>query len=235
VKTAWGRRLALAALALWLPACGEDTVVAPSLAATCGASPSSGQAPLVVSFSLNVAGAEGAIGVRIDYGDGTSGAEIGTPHTYANAGSYTASFTVSTPTQSALCSTPVRVEAAPVIPPPPSLPPGPNQAPVAVFDTNPDPDASGKFAGTPTLTISFNMCRSSDPEGDPLFFRMDLDGDGRFEEEGTTGADCRHSRDYDVAGTYVPRVCVTDLNRSRTPAHPYQCHDYVVELAEAEE
>lgn len=234
-RTTWGGRLGLVALTLWLPACGSGTVVAPSLTATCGASPSSGQAPLVVSFSLNVAGAEGAIGVRIDYGDGASGAEIGAPHTYVNAGSYTASFAVSTPTQSALCSTPVRVDAPPPPPTPTPTPTGPNQAPTAVFNTNPVPDASGRFAGTPTLTISFNMCRSSDPEGDPLFFRMDLDGDGRFEEEGTTGADCRHSHDYDVAGTYVPRVCVTDLNRSRTPAHPYQCRDYVVELAEADE
>ena len=225
-------RLALAALALGLPACGTETVVTPSLNAACAASPSSGQAPLVVSFSLNVAGAEGAIGVRIDYGDGASGSEIGAPHTYVGAGSYTASFSVSTPTQSALCSTPVRVEAPP--PAPPTPPAGPNQAPIAVFRTNPVPDASDVFAGTTPLTIFFNMCPSSDPEGDPLFFRMDLDGDGTFEEEGATGADCRHSHDYDVPGTYVPRVCVTDLTTSRTPAHPYQCHDYVVELVEEE-
>jgi hypothetical protein len=189
----------------------------------------------VVSFSLNVAGAEGAFGVRIDYGDGASGTEIGPSHTYTNAGSYTAGFTVNTQTQSALCTTPVRVDAPP--PPPTPTPSGPNQAPIAVFDTNPDSDASGRFTGSTalTLTISFNMCRSSDPEGDPLFFRMDLDGDGRFEEEGTSGADCRHTHDYDVAGTYVPRVCMTDLNpSSRAPAHPFQCHDYVVEVVEEE-
>jgi hypothetical protein len=114
-------------------------------------------------------------------------------------------------------------------------PTGPNQAPLAVFNTNPAPDSSGRFGGVTPLTINFNMCRTSDPEGDPLSFRMDLDGDGRFEEEGTSGADCRHSHDYDVAGTYVPRVCVTDLNPSSlAPAHAYQCHDYVVEVVDEE-
>jgi len=224
----WARRLGVAALFVGAAACGKDTVVAPSLSATCGASPSTGQAPLVVSFTLNVAGAEGAISVRIDYGDGASGADVGAPHTYSSAGSYTASFSVSTSTQSALCSAPVQVQAPA---PPPTPPPGPNLAPSADFRTNPEPDASGRFTGPPTLTISFNMCRTSDPEGDPLFFRMDLDGDGRFEEEGTSGADCRHSRDYDVPGTYVPQVCVTDLSpKSLAPAHPYQCREYVVEV-----
>jgi hypothetical protein len=209
-------------------------VVAPSLTATCGASPSSGPAPLVVSFSLNVGGAEGSIGVRIDYGDGASGSDVGATHTYAHSGSYTAAFNVSTPTQSALCSTAVQVAAAAPPPTPTPHPNGPNQPPNAVFNTNPLPDASGRFQGVTPLTINFNMCRTSDPEGDPLSFRMDLDGDGIFEEQGTSGADCRHPHDYDVEGTYVPRICVTDLNANLAPAHAYQCHDYVVEVVDEE-
>jgi hypothetical protein len=223
-------------LLLLLPACGKDTVVAPSLTATCGASPTAGTAPLLVSFSLNVAGAEGPIGVRIDYGDGASGSDPAASHTYTAAGSYTASFTATTPRQSALCSVPVRVDSPAPPPTPTPRPTGPNRPPVVVFDSNPDPDASGTFAGTATLTISFNLCRTFDPDGDPLRFRMDLDGDGKFEEEGGTGADCRHPHDYDVAGTYLPQVCATDLDpRSLAPAHPFQCRTYVVDVVEPDE
>lgn len=186
---------------------------------------------MTVSFSLNAAGAEGAISVRINYGDGASGTEVSAPHTYANPGSYSASFNVSTPAQSALCSAAVRVDA-PAAPSPLPTPAAANRAPTAVFNTNPDPDSSDVFRGAPTLTITFNMCRSSDPEGDPLNFRMDLDGNGVFEVDGPTGADCRRSYSYDRFGIYVPRVCVTDLLPSRSPAHPYQCRNYVVRLEE---
>jgi PKD repeat protein len=205
--------------------------VAPSLSTNCSANPASGPAPLTVSFSLNVVGAQGGLGVRINYGDGAAGTEISAPHTYGDAGSYTASFNVSTPTQSALCSATVRVDAAPAPTPSPTPAPGAvNQAPSAVFNTNPDPDSSDVFVGVPTLTIAFNMCRSTDPDGDPLNFRMDLDGDGVFEVDGPTGADCRRSHDYDRFGIFVARVCVTDLLPSRSPAHPYQCRNYVVRL-----
>lgn len=96
-------RLGIAGLGLAVLACDKESVVAPSLSVTCGASPSSGRAPLAVNFSLNVAGAQGGTTVRINYGDGASGTEVSAPHTYSSAGSYTASFNVSTPTQSALC------------------------------------------------------------------------------------------------------------------------------------
>ncbi len=221
------------ALGVSLEACSRENVVAPSLSTTCGASPTSGRAPLTVSFSLNAAGAEGAMSVRINYGDGAAGTEVSAPHTYSQPGSYTASFSVSTPTQSALCSATVRVDAAPAPAPAPTpTPRAGNQAPTAVFNTTPDPDASDVFKGVPTLTIFFNMCRSSDPENDPLNFRMDLDGDGVFEVDGPTGADCRRSFSYARFGIYVPRVCVTDLLPSRSPAHAYQCRNYVVRLEE---
>jgi hypothetical protein len=188
-----------------------------------------------VSFSLNAAGAQGTMSVRIDYGDGAAGTQVSAPHTYAEPGSYTASFSVSTPTQSALCSAPLRVEAAPAASPAPAATPTPaagNRAPTAVFNTNPDPAANDVFTGVPTFTVTFNMCRTTDPESDPLNFRMDLDGDGVFEVDGPTGSDCRRSFSYARFGIYVPRVCVTDLLSSRSPAHPYQCRNYVVRLEE---
>jgi hypothetical protein len=234
------RWLVLPALALACGACGSSSnnVVAPSLSASCAATPSSGPAPLLVRFSLDVGGAEGSFSVSIDYGDGGSGSDAAAPHTYANAGSFTATFRVATASQSAQCST--VVQAAPHAPPPTPPPPtGPNQAPNAVFRTTPLPDDTGRFVSDPSsdppLVISFNMCRTSDPEGDPLLFRMDLDGDGQFEQEGSNGADCRHSYEYDVPGIYAPRICVTDLSpQSLSPRHGFQCQSYVVEILDSE-
>src|SRR5262245_19904641 len=189
------------ALGLSVWSCTEENVVAPTLSTTCGATPALGRAPLTVSFSLNAVGAQGAMSVRINYGDGGAGTEISAPHTYADAGSYTASFNVSTPTQSALCSATVRVDAgATPTPAPTPTPSAANHAPTAVFNTTPDPDASDVFRGVPTFTVTFNLCKTADPENDPLNFKMDLDGDGVFEVDGPTGADCRRSFNYSRFG-----------------------------------
>ena len=84
--------------------------------------------------------------------------------------------------------------------------------------------------------MRFNLCQSQDPDGDGLFFRFDLDGNGAYEYVGTTGADCSHEATYPV-GTRTATVCVTDgycpawplcedLPRNRF--HPYQCMSYTV-------
>ena len=199
----------------------------PALSVTCSASPASGRAPLTVGFTVNVSGAQGSFGVNINYGDGTTGSDIASPHTYSTAGSYTAAFSVSTSTQSALCSAVVRVDAAPA-PSPTPIPT--NQAPSAVFRTTPEPGANGSFSGRPPLMIAFNMCPSSDPEGDKLSYRMDFEGDGIWNVDGTTGGDCRRDYTYTKIGTYTPRICVTDLLSSLQPAHPYQCQGWAVVL-----
>jgi len=224
--------LALAAAVASAPGCNEESPATPSLGATCSASPASGPAPLTVSFGLNVTGAQGAFTVAIQYGDGASGTDPGAAHTYRNPGAYTATFTVATATQSALCSAPVRVETASTPAPSPSPSPsgGANQAPDAVFRTEPDAQPGGLFTGTAPLTIQFNMCASRDPEQDPLRYRMDFTGDGEFEVDGLTGGDCRRSYRY-RPGRFHPRLCVTDLDRrSLGTLHPFQCHDYTVRL-----
>lgn len=227
-------RLGVATLALSLSTCDKETPVAPSLSTTCAASPGSGTAPLSVSFALNVAGAQGAISVRINYGDGSSGTEVGAAHVYTNAGSYTATFEVSTPSQSALCTAAVQVAARPA-PASTPTPPAANREPEIRFRTTPEPTAGLTFDAQKNVTIQFNMCTSSDPDGDPLTFRMDFDGDGRFEVDGTTGADCRRSNRYTQTGPvsptiYSPRMCATDLLPSRAPAHPYRCRSYTVKV-----
>jgi PKD repeat protein len=201
------------------PACQKkETIVTPALSATCEARPSSGEAPLSVSFALNVAGAEGPFTVSISYGDGASGTNADLPHTYASAGSYTASFDLATATQSARCSTAVTVTTA--------APPAANRPPSAVFHSNPDA-VKGQITGKAPLDVLFNMCQSTDPDHDVMFFRMDFDGDGNWEVHGTTGGSCRRDNTY-AQGTYTAVNCVTDLGPDAQPLHAYQCRSYTV-------
>jgi hypothetical protein len=203
------------------PACqDEETVTAPALSATCEARPSSGPAPLAVSFLLGVSGAEGSFAVAVSYGDGASGTNPDAPHTYATAGSFTASFTVTTATQSARCSTAVTVE--PGTAPSPAV----NRPPVPVFKSTPDA-VGGRISGTAPLGVRFNMCPSSDPEGDRIHFTMDFDGDGRIDQGGTTGGNCRRDYVY-AAGTWTARNCLRDVDASGKALHEDQCQTYAV-------
>jgi hypothetical protein len=213
-----------------LVGCEKQTPATPTLTATCSATPSSGPAPLVVNFTLNVSGGEGALTTRINYGDGAAGTDVTAPHSYASPGTYTASITATTPTQTALCSLTVRVDPPPSPAPSPTPVSGPNQPPSVVFRTTPAAGPGDTFLGDRSLTIQFNLCQSSDPDGDRLNFRMDLDGDGSFEVDGPTGADCRRSRVYPRGTVAAPRLCATDLLSSLAPAHPYQCKSYSVRL-----
>jgi hypothetical protein len=215
--------LALSALAGTACQKEETTVTAPALAATCEARPASGTAPLTVSFVLAVSGAEGPFTVGVSYGDGQSGSNPDVPHTYATAGSYTASFTVTTATQSARCATTVSVLPGNVGPSPP---PSGNLPPTAVFKSTPDA-VKGTITGTAPLAVRFNMCATSDPEKDAMFFWMDLEGDGKWEVRGPTGASCRRDTVYAV-GTREALLCLTDTGPDGEPLHPQQCHAFRV-------
>jgi PKD repeat protein len=205
------------------PACQKkETIVTPALSATCEARPASGEAPLAVSFVLGVSGAEGPFTVSISYGDGATGTNPDLPHTYATAGTFTASFEVATATQSARCATPVAVTGGRTSTPPPSS----NQMPDAVFKSTPDA-VKGQIAGTAPLAVRFNMCATTDPERDTIYFRMDFDGDGRWEVNGTTGGACRRDHTY-VVGTYDTVNCLADVGPSLEPLHPDQCRHYTV-------
>jgi len=222
-----GLLVALVLVAVGGPGCNEgDTITnnPPTLSATCSASPAGGEAPLQVAFALGVAGAQGAVGVSVNYGDGATGTDPDATHTYVAGGLYTASFTVTTPTQSARCAATVEVSAGASGGGPD---PGSNQPPVADFRTNPSVK-NGKIAGAAPLTVNFNMCTTADPEGDTLYFTMDLDGDGNLDVRGSTGASCREPWTY-AAGTWRPEICVTDLGPEGERLHPFQCQTYTVE------
>lgn len=220
-----GRFLVAAGLvALGSPGCNEgDTITAPTLSATCSASPSEGSAPLEVAFALNVAGAEGAASIQVSYGDGASGSDPDATHTYAEAGLYTASFTVTTATQTARCATPVNVSPGSV---PGTGSADGNQPPLVTFKTTPAAVAGG-IQGAAPLDVRYNMCPTADPEGDTLYFTMDLDGDRKLDVRGSTGASCRETWTY-AAGTWFAEICATDLGPENERLHPFQCQGYTV-------
>jgi len=214
------RGILLACLsALLLPACDEEqNPVAPTLSSTCEARPASGPAPLAVSFLLNVSGAQGATTVTINYGDGQTGTNPDTPHSYAAAGSYTASFEIRTSTQSARCTAPVTVSGG-------TNPTG-NQPPNAVFKST--PAATGAtITGSNPLDVTFNMCASSDPEGDQLYFLADYDGDGKFDFGGLTGGNCRSNHVY-TTGNHTAEVCLYDRDKNGKALHDDICKTYLI-------
>jgi PKD repeat protein len=215
----------VALLAVAGPACQKETVTGPTLSATCEARPSTGLVPLAVSFVLTVSGAEGSFNVAVTYGDGTSGTNPDVSHTYAAGGVFTAAFTVTTATQSARCSTTVTALPSTVPTPPPSS----NQPPNAVFKSTPDAVGS-TISGTAPLSVRFNMCASTDPEQDRLYFFYDFDGDGKIDWAGTTGAHCRTDHVY-AAGTWKARNCLHDTDPNGEALHNDQCKTYSVVVA----
>ena len=76
---------------------------------------------------------------------------------------------------------------------------GANQPPVAVATANP---TSGDIG----MTVSFDGSGSSDPNGDPLTYAWDLDGDGGFDD--STAA--KPTWTYNAAGSYRVSLRVSD-------------------------
>jgi glucose/arabinose dehydrogenase/PKD repeat protein len=74
-----------------------------------------------------------------------------------------------------------------------------NQPPVAVATANPT-------SGATPLTVTFDGGGSSDPDGDPITYAWDLDGDGLYDD--STAVQPTHT--YTVSGSYTARLRVTD-------------------------
>jgi glucose/arabinose dehydrogenase/PKD repeat protein len=74
-----------------------------------------------------------------------------------------------------------------------------NQSPTAVATATPT-------TGSAPLTVSFDGTGSSDPEGQPLSYTWDLNGDGTFGD--ATAATASHT--YSIANTYTATLRVTD-------------------------
>jgi hypothetical protein len=208
-----------------LVSCNDDDneLAAGDLSAHCSAAPSSGQAPLAVAFSFELSGAGGPFSAVVNYGDGTTSTDPQAAHVYTSAGSYTVAFSARAGTRSASCTTSVSVSA-----PPGSGGPAGNQPANGVFKTTPPDDGAGNIVGPAPLEVRFNMCPSTDPDGDGLRFTMDFQSDGTLDVNGMTGADCRRSFIYPV-GTFKARICVTDVDAATGAAHhPAECQVYTV-------
>jgi glucose/arabinose dehydrogenase len=74
-----------------------------------------------------------------------------------------------------------------------------NQPPTAVATATPT-------AGSAPLTVNFNGTGSSDPEGSPLTYAWDLDGDGAYDD--STASQPTYT--YTAQGSYAAKLRVTD-------------------------
>ncbi len=75
-----------------------------------------------------------------------------------------------------------------------------NQVPTAVLA------ATTPTSGAAPLTVSFDGTGSSDPDGDPLAFAWDLDGDGQYDDSTAQ----RPAFTYATPGTFTVRLRVSD-------------------------
>jgi glucose/arabinose dehydrogenase len=74
-----------------------------------------------------------------------------------------------------------------------------NQPPIANLQASPT-------TGAPPLTVNFNGTGSNDPDGDPLTYAWDLDGDGQYDDSSASTP----SHTYTQSGSYTARLKVTD-------------------------
>jgi len=153
------------------------------------ASPTSGNAPLAVSF--NASNSNDPDGTIVSYswtfGDGGTGTGVSPSHTYNIADTYTATLTVTDDDGATdSVSTQIQVTTAPI----------PNQVPNASFTASPT-------SGNAPLAVSFNAANSNDPDGTIVSYSWTF-GDGG------TGTGVSPSHTYNIADTYTATLTVTD-------------------------
>ncbi|MEK7270477.1 MAG: PKD domain-containing protein [Planctomycetota bacterium] len=157
--------------------------------ANASANPTAGIAPLAVSFSGSAS--TDSDGTIVSYawvfGDGQTGTGATASHTYASAGTYAATLTV-TDDDGATGTNGVTIV---VSEPPPS-----NVPPVANASASPT-------TGTAPLAVSFSGSASTDSDGTIVSYAWSF-GDGQ------TGSGATVSHTYASAGTYTATLTVTD-------------------------
>lgn len=164
--------------------------------ASLAASPSSGDPPLTVDFDASASSdPDGSIvSYSFDFGDGSAPLVQASPaasYTYANAGSFNASVTV-TDDRGATAQHSLTIAVGNVAPPP-------NQAPTASFSANP-------ASGVAPLAVSFDASASTDPDGSIVDYVFDFgDGSARLSQSAPTA-----SHTYAKEGAYLATLIVTD-------------------------
>lgn len=149
--------------------------------------PYTGTAGVAVSFTA--AGSTDpkneALTYSWNFGDGANGTGVAPTHTYATAGTYTVSVTVSnTDGLSATASTTATIAAA-------------AQPPVAV--------AGGPYTGTTGTAVNFSAAGSNDPKNEALTYAWSF-GDG------STGTGVSPTHTYAATGTFAVTVTVTNTD-----------------------
>jgi len=84
-----------------------------------------------------------------------------------------------------------------------------NRAPNAVATASPT-------SGPAPLTVNFDGSGSSDPDGDPITYAWDLDGDGAYDDSTAQ----KPTFTYTTAGTYTVRLRVTDSKGATGTSSP---------------
>lgn len=160
------------------------------------ATPTSGDVPLDVSFSVSGSDPDGSMSEwKVDYGDGSVwGPEPDPPaslaHTYSAPGSYEARLTATDNSGGAAYST-VTIKA---------IDPS-NALPEASLEVSP---VSGPAPLSVTMTGS-----GTDSDGSIVRYELDPEGDGVWDYDSPDPPTSREHQ-YAAAGTYVPRLRVTD-------------------------
>ena len=123
--------------------------------ATVSVNPTSGSAPLEVSFTGSGSDSDGSIAsYSWDFGDGTSSTQQNPSHTYQNAGSFTATLTV-TDDEGATDTTTIQITSDDVGDAPEDPPPPPQSSTNSNLDSDGDgvPDSDDQCPGTPSGTL----------------------------------------------------------------------------------
>ena len=154
----------------------------PTLTATASATPTSGQAPLAVSFTGSASGGTAPYTYAWSFGDSATGSGATTTHTYSSAGAYPVTLTVTDSASLTNTDSHLVITVA---------------APAALtVDATATP-----LSGNAPLAVSFAGTASG---GVPPYTYAWTFGDS------TTGAGASISHTYTAAGTYPVTLTVTD-------------------------
>jgi len=160
---------------------------------SCSATPTSGNIPLLVNFSVTATGGSAAYGYSWNFGDGGTSTQQNPTHTYTAPAQYAGVVTVTSGTQTQSCTTPTISVTCP-------------ELVVAC--------AASPTAGKVPLPVTF----TSSASGGSGTYTYDWDfGDGSA--HATTQNPAPHT--YQTAGTYNPKLTVTSCGQSKVCTPPY--------------